>query len=73
MTIGQRVKKERLRLKMSLRDLEKKTGISNACICQIEKQDRDFGVRKLIKFAKAFDVTTDYLLGLQQPSPYSQP
>jgi transcriptional regulator with XRE-family HTH domain len=77
MNIGQRIKEERLKLNLSKRELARKIGISDAFMCQIEKGDRDFSVKKLIKFAEVFLVTTDYLLGinleLKQPSPYSLP
>lgn len=75
MTIGQRIKQERKSLGLNQRELAEKTGISDAFICQIEKNNRDFSTKRLIKFAEVFGVTTDYLLGLilKQPSPYSQP
>jgi transcriptional regulator with XRE-family HTH domain len=39
------------------------TGINNSVLSRIETNERPVKVEELIKFAKVFDVTTDYLSG----------
>ncbi len=75
MTIGNRIKSTRLKKGFSQRELARKSGLSSAYMCQLEKGNRDIGVSKLIKISQALEVSVNYLLDIKplQPSPYSMP
>ena len=50
---------------LSIIALSKETGISNASICRWENDLSDISSDNLIKLAKFFNVTIDYLVGLE--------
>jgi len=63
---------ERVRYEMSqnnlgtIKDLSKATGIPRTTINSWLNQTRSPQIESLVVLAKFFDVTTDYLLGLQE-------
>jgi transcriptional regulator with XRE-family HTH domain len=58
MKLGELINLSRELKKMSLRDLEKKSGVSNALICQIETgQVPNPGFRTVCKLASALGVS----------------
>ncbi|ACZ61379.1 hypothetical protein DhcVS_217 [Dehalococcoides mccartyi VS] len=61
--LGQFLKSLRDRQRMSLRDAEKESGVSNAYIAQLEKGDRPAPSPDILKkLAKAYNVTVRELL-----------
>ena len=62
MKLGEFISVARDCKKMTLRDLEKKTGISNATLCQIESGHvKEPGWRNVVKIAKALGLSLDKL------------
>jgi transcriptional regulator with XRE-family HTH domain len=58
MKLGELMSLSRELKKMTLRDLEKKTGVSNALICQIESgKVKDPGFRTVCKLAAALGLS----------------
>lgn len=66
MNMGEIIRYERKKRKLTLNDLAKKLGISTTYLGLIEmgKRGKNINVELLLKISNAFDVTTDYLLGL---------
>ncbi len=60
----ERLKELRLEKGLSIKQLAKEIGVSDVAIGRWEKDLRVANIYELIKLAKFFDVTTDYLLGL---------
>ncbi|OIJ12695.1 hypothetical protein BKP37_12915 [Anaerobacillus alkalilacustris] len=58
-----RVKHLRNKHNLSLRELEKRTGINYSVISRIESGDRPLNDNELKIFADLFDVSVDYLIG----------
>lgn len=62
-SFGQYIKDLRKRQRMSLRDVEKESGVSNAYIAQLEKGDRPAPSADILKkLARAYNVTVRELL-----------
>ena len=61
---GQRIKKLRLEREWTAMDLTLKIKIPSSAIYTHETSGRLPSVTTLMKFAKVFNVSTDYLLGL---------
>ena len=61
---AERVTAERERLGMKQAELAREIGVSKQMINAIEKGMRDPSEKILVRMAKIFDCTTDYLLGL---------
>ncbi len=62
-SFGQFIKDLRKRQRMSLRDVEKESGVSNAYIAQLEKGDRPAPSADILKkLARAYNVTVRELL-----------
>lgn len=59
---GERIKCERQKRGWTLRELEKRTGVSNPFLSQIEGGS-NFSVERLVLIAKAFGVKASILLG----------
>lgn len=55
----------RLKRKMSLTELAKLTGIAKSSLSRYENGSREFPVNKVNNFAKALNVTPEYLLGIE--------
>ena len=66
MNFGDRLKELRENQGLSQEKLAKKTGISNSHISLIERKQRQPGIDTLISLANFFNVSTDYLLGLDE-------
>jgi transcriptional regulator with XRE-family HTH domain len=62
MTIGERIKDQRVRRGWTLRELAKHSGVSHVFIWQVE-QGRGIGVESLVLIAKALRVRASKLLG----------
>lgn len=60
-----RLKELRTDKKLSMKELSKQTGLSTTAICQWENNTTDISSDNLIIIAKFFNVSTDYLLGLE--------
>lgn len=54
---------------LSLRDVEKATGIDNSNISKMEKNERGLNEQNLKIFADFFQVSTDYILGRTDKRP----
>lgn len=64
MAIGANIKKRRIELGMTQRDLCKKMGYSNhSTIARIESGSIDLPQSKIVQFASALDTTPSYLMG----------
>lgn len=61
-----RLKELRKEKNLSILDLSKEVGISNATICRWENGLNDISSDDLMKLAKYFNVTADYLIGLEK-------
>ncbi len=64
-TFAERFKELRLSKNMSARELARELGVSNTAIHRWEKGLRYPSLEYLVAIAKYFNVTTDYLCGLE--------
>lgn len=64
MVTGDRIKKCRLTIQITQKDLSAKLGLTPKMISFYEKNERIPPADILIKLSKIFNVTTDYLLGI---------
>ena len=66
MSMGEIIRYERKKRKLTLTDLASNLGISTTYLGLIEvgKRGKNMNVELLLQIAHIFDVTTDYLLGL---------
>ena len=62
---AERLRELRLEAKLSTRELAKKLGVSNASISRWENCVREPNLINIIQIAKFFNVSTDYLCGLE--------
>lgn len=60
--IGQRIREERLRLKLTQEVLAEDVELTTAYIGQVERGERNLTLENLIKVANRLGVTVDYLL-----------
>lgn len=60
----ERLKLLRIEKNLSLIELSKETGLSKSALCYWEKGERIPNAVAIIKLAKFFNVSADYLLGL---------
>ena len=65
-TMGDRIRMQRARLRMSQAELGKKIGLTVNSVSALESGQVDPKVSKLKAIAEVFDVSTDYLLGLSE-------
>lgn len=65
MNIAQRIKQLRLEKNLTQPELAKKINVSNGQISFWENSINEPKASYIIKLAKFFNVTTDYLLGLE--------
>jgi transcriptional regulator with XRE-family HTH domain len=72
MTIGERIKRVRIKQGIKQRELARKAGVSSAFMSQVENGQRDFAVSKIIKVAITLNVSIDYLLGVNCINPIGQ-
>ena len=67
LTTQERLKDLRVERKLKLKDLEAETGLSSSALGSYETDEyKDISHYALIKLAKFYGVTTDYLLGLSE-------
>jgi transcriptional regulator with XRE-family HTH domain len=67
MTVGERIKRQRQRLGMSLRDLEARSGVSRGFVSRLERNERtQLGLEVAKQLAQALGVTVDYLAGMYE-------
>ena len=64
MSVSQRIKYLRENMNMSQKELSEKANINTSVMNRIESGERAIRDDELIVFAKIFDVSTDYILGL---------
>ncbi|EIS9525615.1 TPA: helix-turn-helix transcriptional regulator [Clostridioides difficile] len=64
MNASQRIKYLRENMNMSQKELSEKANINTSVMNRIESGERAIRDEELIIFAKIFDVSTDYILGL---------
>ena len=62
---AQRLKELRIEKGLSIQALSKEVKIGVASICRWENQQADVKGAQLVTLAKFFDVTIDYLMGLE--------
>lgn len=62
---AERLKELRSEKSLSIQALSKATDIGVASICRWENGQADIKIDQLITLARFFDVTADYLLGLE--------
>ena len=65
MEFADRLKELREEKKLSIQQLAKETRIGSSSICRWENKQSDIKSTQLIILAKYFNVSTDYLLGLE--------
>lgn len=58
------IKNNRKKLNLSQRELAKRVGISNSTLSRYEKEEREFPINDIGKFAKALNLELNYLLGI---------
>lgn len=63
--LGKNIKDLRTELKLSQRELGRRLGVCNQTVSFWESGQREPDLDALIKIAKFFEVSTDYLLGLE--------
>ena len=66
--IGNKIKKRRIELGISQKELAKKTNISPAIMSQHENGDVAISLSKLIEIANVLDTTPNYLLDFKEKS-----
>ena len=66
MTFGERLRDLRTNRKMSQKDLAVRISIAKSAISFYESDERFPSYEMLIKIARIFNVTTDYLLGIER-------
>jgi len=67
LTIQERIKDLRVERKLTLKELAEQTGLSSSALGSYESDDtKDISHTAIIKLAKFYGVTTDYLLGLTE-------
>lgn len=71
MTLGQRLKISRIKKNLKQIDAAKKLNVSSNVLSSYERDIRDPDTASLLRIAKFYEVSTDYLLGMDQK--YSAP
>lgn len=72
LNIGSKIIELRKAKKWSQEDLAKEVGSSRIMIGKYERNDNSPSIEVLLKIAKAFDVSVDYLIGEGQLSNYDK-
>ena len=65
MIIGKRLKELRSEKGLTQKEVAEQLGISSTCYSGYEQGYREPDLKTLIKLCKFFEVSTDYLLGLE--------
>ena len=66
--IGERLRKQREKLKMSREELSEMMGITSKFLSDIEFGNRGFSLEKLLLFSEYMQLTTEYILFGIDPS-----
>lgn len=64
-SFGKKLKELRIEKKLTQQELSKIFNVSKTTICQWETHKQEANLDDVVKIATFFDVTTDYLLGLE--------
>ena len=72
LNIGERLTQLRKQLNLSQDDLAKKIGVSRTIIGNYERNTNTPSIEVLVKIAKTFNVTVDYLIGEGELSSYDK-
>ena len=72
-TLGDRIRIERARLRLSQTELGKLVGLSTNAISLIEAGQVDPRASRIVAIAYALGVSADYLLGLKDERPIRKP
>lgn len=72
LNIGERITQLRKQFNLSQEDLAKKIGVSRTIIGNYERNTNTPSIEVLIKIAKTFNVTVDYLIGEGELSSYDK-
>ena len=64
--LNEKIKKLRISYNMSQVDLAKRLGVSKQCVSNWENDNVQPSIEMLIKIARIFNVSTDYLLDLDE-------
>ncbi len=67
-TLGMRLKKLREQNNLSQTDMAERLSIAKSTLCHYESDSRQPPLGTLMRIAGTFDVSTDYLLGLEKES-----
>ena len=67
--LAERMKELRLEKKMKQAEVAKAIGVSTTAYCNYEYGNRDPQTEVLVRLAKLYHVSTDYLLGVNEPMP----
>lgn len=68
-TLGERIKKQRLKLRLTQEQLGEVSDVTSAYIGQIERNERTPSLKRLKKIAKQLNVSVEYLaVGTRTPS-----
>lgn len=67
------LKRLRIEKGLTLRELGDKVGMDFSTISKIENGERGLNDQNLIMFAKFFNVSTDFLLGIEKPEDVTKP
>lgn len=62
---GKIIKELRVERKMSQDELAQKLNITQSTVAKYEREDRDLNTDLIIKICKLFNISADYLLGLE--------
>ena len=72
LTIQERIKDLRVECGLTLKELAEQTGLSSSALGSYEADDtKDISHYALVRLAKFYGVTTDYLLGLTETKRHS--
>ncbi len=72
LNIGERITQLRKQFNLSQEELAKKIGVSRTIIGNYERNTNTPSIEVLIKIAKTFNVTVDYLIGETELSSYDK-
>lgn len=64
--LSENIKRLRLEKHLTQKQLGEKLGVGTSIICSYESQDRLPSIKMLIKLAAEFNVTIEYLLGINK-------
>ncbi len=66
--LGDRLKEQRERLRMTQKEVSDAIGVSPAIVSNYEASERSPSIEKLLALASLYRCSADYLLGLEKPN-----